>query len=57
VVENSTNFTKEEIQELTYKLCLNYYGFAGGIKTPASTMYAKKIAHYAYQTGLYKNNS
>lgn len=40
VVINTTNLTKDQIIEMTYHQCYNYYGFGGPIKTPATAFYA-----------------
>ncbi len=40
VVTNTTILTKEQIIEMTYHLCYNYYGFAGTIKVPGTLFYA-----------------
>ena len=47
IVVNTTQLTKDDIQNLIYQQCYNYYGFQGPIKTPAAAMYAHKLAHYA----------
>jgi hypothetical protein len=39
---------KDEIIEMTYHQCYNYYGFGGPIKTPATAFYAHKAAYYAF---------
>ena len=41
---------------MTYHQSYNYYGFAGPIKTPATVFYAKKIAKYAVDNYVIKNN-
>ena len=47
VMINSTSMTRDQIIEMTYHQCYNYYGFGGPIKTPATAFYAQKIAKYA----------
>lgn len=37
---NSTKLLKDEIIEMTYHQCYNYYGFGGPIKVPATAFYA-----------------
>ena len=49
VVFSTTGLLKGEIEEFIYHQCYGYFGFAGPIKTPASAMYAKKVAHYALE--------
>ena len=46
IVINTTNLKKEEIIEMTYHQCYNYYGYGGPIKIPATAFYAQKIARY-----------
>lgn len=48
VITNTTNMNKREIQDLVHQQCYAYQGFGGPIKTPASVMYAHKIAMYAH---------
>ena len=47
VRKNTTKLSNEEVEQLTYHLCYNYYNFMGSIKVPAAVMYAHKIANYA----------
>lgn len=56
VVINTTNLTKEEIIQMTYHQCYNYYGFGGPIKTPATAFYAQKLAKYAVDNYDIKRN-
>ena len=49
VVANTTSHNKDMIETLTYHFCYQYFNFGGGIKVPASTMYAHKIANYAHE--------
>lgn len=48
VVANRSNLSKEQIEELTYHLCYNFFNFMGSIKVPAAVMYAHKVANYAH---------
>jgi hypothetical protein len=56
VAVNTTDLSKEEIENFTYQQCYAYFGFGGPIKTPASAMYAKKIAYYAYDNKFSDKN-
>ena len=56
VVINTSKLTKDQIIEMTYHQCYNYYGFGGPIKTPATVFYAKKIAKYAVDNYDIKDN-
>jgi aubergine-like protein len=44
VLYDTTALPKEEYQNLTYNLCYGYQNWMGGIRTPAPTMYAAKLA-------------
>ena len=57
VVTNTTLLTKEQIIEMTYHQCYNYYGFGGPIKTPATVFYAQKIAKYAVDNYVIKKDA
>lgn len=52
VVVNTTGFTKDEIEELTYNQCYGYYGFGGPVKVPACVKYAQMIATYSHDNGF-----
>ena len=47
VALNSASMTKQQIEDLTYALCFNYYNCSNSIKVPSPCMYAHKIAKYA----------
>ena len=42
---DSSNFTVDAIQNLTFKLSHMYYNFPGAVRLPAPAQYAKKLAH------------
>eukprot|EP00356_Strombidium_inclinatum_P012505 CAMPEP_0170485494 /NCGR_PEP_ID=MMETSP0208-20121228/4760_1 /TAXON_ID=197538 /ORGANISM="Strombidium inclinatum, Strain S3" /LENGTH=107 /DNA_ID=CAMNT_0010759177 /DNA_START=1208 /DNA_END=1528 /DNA_ORIENTATION=- len=44
VVHNTSNLSKQEIEEFTHHQCFGYFGFSGPIKTPAAVKYAEKLA-------------
>ncbi len=46
VVMNTTNMSKNEIEEMVYHHSYAYYGFGGPIKVPATAYYAHKLANY-----------
>ena len=48
---NESNFTKLDIQQLTYSLCHFYFNWAGPIKVPAPCQYAHKIAEFYMTIG------
>jgi hypothetical protein len=50
VVYNTGKLSKEEIEEITYRQCYQYFGFGGPVKVPAAVMYAYKFADYADNT-------
>jgi len=54
VVHNTSMLSKDEIEEITYRQCYQYYGFGGPVKVPAAVMYAYKMANYADNTELRK---
>ena len=41
----SSNFSVDAIQNLTFKLSHMYYNFPGAVRLPAPAQYAKKLAH------------
>lgn len=47
VRKNTTDLTKQEIEDFTHAQTYNYFGWAGPCKLPGTVMYAKKIATYA----------
>ena len=42
---DSSGFSVDAIQNLTFKLSHMYYNFPGGVRLPAPAQYAKKLAH------------
>ena len=42
---DSSNFSVDSIQNLTFKLSHMYYNFPGAVRLPAPAQYAKKLAH------------
>lgn len=46
VPKNDSDFTKIELQQLTFALCHFYFNWAGPIKVPAPCQYAHKIAEF-----------
>ena len=47
----SFNSSEQELADLTFTQCFNYYNWQGAIKTPACVMYASRIAYFV-QTAL-----
>lgn len=45
VVEDSSNFSVDIIQQLSYKLCFLYYNWPGAVRVPAPCQYAHKMAY------------
>lgn len=56
VAENTTNLTKEEIENFTHQQTYGYFGWAGPTKLPATVMYAKKLASYCDENKLADKN-
>lgn len=56
VVVNSSKYSKDELETITYHLCYNYANFIGGIKVPSVCMYAKKIANYSHENQVKPND-
>ncbi len=52
VTMNTTDMTKEEIEEMIYHQSYAYYGFSGPVKVPATAFYAHKLANYVYDNGF-----
>lgn len=44
VIHDSSNFSPDILQRLTYKLCFMYYNWPGTIRVPACCQYAHKLA-------------
>lgn len=49
VIYDTTGFTPDHIQRLTYKLCHMYFNWAGTVRVPAPCQYAHKLAFLASQ--------
>ena len=49
---NTTDMSKNEIEEMVYHQSYGYFGFAGPIKVPATAFYAHKLANYVYENGF-----
>ena len=47
-MNESTDITKVDFENLTYSLCYMYSNWSGSIKVPAPCQYAHKIAEYHY---------
>jgi aubergine-like protein len=45
VAYDSSKFSEDAIQHLTFRLSHMYYNFPGGVRLPAPAQYAKKLAH------------
>jgi aubergine-like protein len=46
VVYDSSDLPSNVVENLTYRLCFNYYNWSGAIKAPAPCQYAHKLAHF-----------
>lgn len=45
VVYDDSNIPSDAIQELSYRLCYQYYNWSGSVRLPAPVMYAHKLAY------------
>jgi len=45
VAYDSSGFSEDALQHLTFRLSHMYYNFPGGVRLPAPAQYAKKLAH------------
>lgn len=45
VAYDSSGFSEDAVQHLTFRLSHMYYNFPGGVRLPAPAQYAKKLAH------------
>lgn len=45
VLEDTSNFEVDIIQQLAYKLCFLYYNWPGAVRVPACCQYAHKMAY------------
>jgi len=45
VVKDEVNFTSNDLQRLTHQMCFIYQNWNGGIRLPATVMYADKLAY------------
>ena len=53
---NTTDMSKNEIEEMVYHQSYAYYGFGGPVKVPATLFYARKLAKYVYENRFYDTN-
>lgn len=44
VLQNTTKFTPDQLQKITYKMCHLYYNWPGTVRVPAPCQYAHKLA-------------
>lgn len=51
VVEDTSKTSPDQIEQLTYKLCHNYYNVSGAIKVPACVQYAHRLAALVGERG------
>nr|WOZ50369.1 piwi/Ago3-like protein [Sogatella furcifera] len=49
VIYDSMNWTPDQLQRLTYKMCHLYYNWPGTVRVPAPTQYAHKLAYLVGQ--------
>ncbi|XP_017884838.1 piwi-like protein Siwi [Ceratina calcarata] len=49
VIADTTGWTPDQIQRMTYKMCHMYYNWSGTVKVPATCQYAHKLAFLVAQ--------
>jgi aubergine-like protein len=46
IVFDNSDLPSDVVENLTYRLCFNYYNWSGAIKVPAPCAYAHKLAYF-----------